>query len=509
MKSHERNMGHLRPPSVEDLRRAAEREHLELSEAECEELAPFAADFVRALDGVEDLPDLEIPVRYPRTPGRRPTPEEDPVNAFVRVLDIRGADEGPLAGLRIGIKDNIAVAGVPVTNGSRTFAYTPLQDAVVVERILDAGGSITGKLNLDDFSASGFGDTSVFGPARNPLDSARSAGGSSSGSSAAVAAGLVDMALGVDQGGSVRMPAAACGLVGMKATHGLVPSFGVTHMDHTLDCIGPIARTVADAALLLSVIAGPDWRDPQWTRDVEVDDYAAAPADGVRGLRVGVLEESLDPELCEPAVLAGVDAAAGALAEAGANVERASVPLWRSAFSIWVGTLVATWGPMLRSYSVGFGHLGLIEVERAHAASLVRRGEGHLLPATVKLVLLVNAYLDERYHGVPLARAHNQRLVLCKALDDALNRYDVLLAPTVPRVAVELPSGRLTPIEAMSRIVSETVLACPANVTGHPALAVPSGWDAQGLPTSAQVIGGRWGDRRVLAAGAAIEAGLA
>jgi amidase len=316
------------------------------------------------------------------------------------------------------------------------------------------------------------------------------------------------MALGVDQGGSVRLPAAACGLVGIKATHGLVPSFGATHMDHTLDCVGPIARTVADAALLLSVIAGPDWRDPQWLRDLRVDDYVAGTTDGVAGLRVGVVAESLDPELCDPAVLEGVVAARGALAQAGAHVEDTAIPLWSSGFSIWLGTVVASWGSMLRAYSVGFGHLGLIDVERAHAASLVRREEGHLLPATVKLVLLVNAYLDERYHGVPLARAHNQRLALRKALDDALADYDLLLTPTVPRVAVELPRGRLTPVEAMSRIVSETVLAGQANVTGHPALAVPSGRDAQGMPTSAQVIGPRWGDRRVVAAGAAIQAAL-
>jgi amidase len=197
--------------------------------------------------------------------------------------------------------------------------------------------------------------------------------------------------------------------------------------------------------------------------------------------------------------------AAAALAAAGATVAQTSIPLWSSAFAIWLGMLVATWAPMLRTYSTGFGHLGLVEVERAHAASLVRREEGHLLPATVKLVLLVNSYLDERYHGVPLARAHNQRLALRKAFDDALGHFEVLLAPTVPRVAVELPLGRLTPVEAMSRIVSETILAGPVNVTGHPALAVPSGRDAQGLPTSAQVIGPRFGDRRVLAAGAAIE----
>jgi len=506
MAAHERNMGFLRPPTPDDLVRAAHREHLDLSLEECQELAPFAADFVRAFDDVEDLPDLQVPVRYPRTPGSRPSPEQDPVNAFVRVLEIQGAPDGPLAGRRIGVKDNIAVAGVPVTNASRTLSYTPVQDAVVVERILDAGGFIAGKLNMDDFSASGFGDTSVFGPARNPIDPARSAGGSSSGSSASVAAGLIDMALGVDTGGSVRMPAAACGLVGMKPTQGLVPTFGLTHMDHTLDVIGPITRTVADAALLLSVIAGPDWRDPQWVRDVEVGDYVAGLGDGVAGLRVGLVEETLDPELCQPAVVRGAEDVAERLAAAGAEVERVSIPLWPSAFAIWLGALVAVWAPMLRTYSAGFSHFGLLEVEEVHAASMVRHDEGHLMPSTIKLVLLVNAYLEERYNGVPLARAHNQRLVLRRAVDEALAAHDLLLAPTVPRVPPPLPTGRMTAVEAMSRIVSENKITCATNVTGHPALAVPSGREEDGMPTSVQVIGPRWADRRVVAAGAAIEA---
>src|SRR5262249_13225882 len=157
LSGHPRNMGHLRPPSSEDLLRAAELEHLRLSAADCDELRPFAEAFVRTLDDVEDLPDLVVPTRYPRAPGRRPTPDEDPVKAFVRLCHVEGAPDGPLAGKRLGIKDNIAVAGIPVTNGSRTLSYTPLQDAVVVERILDAGGVIVGKTNLDDFSASGFG----------------------------------------------------------------------------------------------------------------------------------------------------------------------------------------------------------------------------------------------------------------------------------------------------------------------------------------------------------------
>jgi amidase len=216
----------------------------------------------------------------------------------------------------------------------------------------------------------------------------------------------------------------------------------------------------------------------------------------------------MDSELSQPAVLAGVEASAEALRRAGAEVAEVDIPLWTSGFPIWVGVLVSTWAPMLRAYSMGFGHFGLIEVERVHATSLVRHNEGHLLPWTIKLVMLVNSYLEERYHGVPLARAHNQRLALRKALDDALEQFDVLLAPTVTRVAVPLPEGRVTPGQAMSRIVSETRLTCVTNVTGHPALAVPSGRDGDGMPTSAQVIGRRWDDRRVLAAGASIEAEL-
>ena len=214
------------------------------------------------------------------------------MNVFVRLCRVEGAPDGTLAGRRIGIKDNLAVAGIPVTNASRTLSYTPTVDAVVVERILDAGGTIVGKLNLDDFSASGYGDTSVFGATRNPHAPAHAAGGSSSGAGAAVASGLVDLAVGVDQGGSVRTPAAACGVVGLKATTGLVPSFGLSYIDHCFDCVGPIGRTVADVATLLGVIAGADWRDPQWVRDLTLDDYAAGLEDGVDGLRVAVLDES-------------------------------------------------------------------------------------------------------------------------------------------------------------------------------------------------------------------------
>jgi amidase len=504
---YQRNMGYLEPPTPDDLRRLARLDFLELSQQEAETLAAGLAGLLQALDQVEELVEPHVPVRFgARDPGRRPTEEEDPLNAFVRVCRIEGAREGPLAGRRVGIKDNIAVAGIPVSNGSRTFSYTPSVDAVVVERILDAGGTIVGKTNLDDFSASGYGETSVFGAPRNALKPSHSPGGSSGGSGAAVAGRFCDLAVGVDQGGSVRMPAAANGVVGLKATHGLIPSFGVTYMDHTLDSLGPIARTVREVAELFQVMAGHDWRDPQWVRgDLDVDDYVAGVDDGVVGLRVGVIRESLDDELCEREVIAGVRAAADALADAGAHVDEVGVPLWKHGFAIWLGLLLGAWPLMLRSNGAGYGHWGYLDVGRVHANGLTRRVEAHLLPPTLKMILLASSYLDERYMGVPVARAHNQRLALRRAVDETLERYDVLLAPTTVRVAVPLSEGRITLADAASRVVSETIAACPANVSGHPALAVPSGTGRDDMPTSAQVVGCRFGERRVLAAGAVIE----
>lgn len=505
----ERNLGHLRPPSPDDVRRLGDEHFLGLTERESASLAAAAAGMLELLDTVEEMPGPDLPLLASRDRGRASGPEDDPFNAFVRVLSIAGAVNGPLAGRAVAIKDSIAIAGVPMSNGSRTYAATPDHDAVVVERILAAGGTIVGTTNLDDFSGSGLGVTSVHGPPRNPLDPRRSCGGSSGGSAAAVAGGLADLALGVDGGGSVRMPAAQCGLVGVKATHGLVPTFGLASMDHTLDAIGPIARDVRGAALLLSVIAGEDWRDPQWARGVQVEDYVDGVGETAEGLRVGVIEEALDPALCQPAVLAGVGAAADALAASGAAVERVSIPEWRAGFAIWLGILLGGLPATLRANGVPYGSHGLVDVGRVHAAGLVRRLEAGLLPPTLKIALLLHAHLDERYHQVPLARAQNQRVLLRRLLETVLGRYDVLLAPTTPRVAAVLPEGRLTDEEAMALMVSETVHAAPLNATGHPAVAVPSGRDGDGMPTSVQVIAGLWRERIALRAAAAIESALA
>jgi amidase len=426
-----------------------------------------------------------------------PGAEENPFNSFVRRCRVEGAASGPLAGMTVGLKDNISLAGVPSTNGSRVAAYTPIHDAVVVERILAAGGTIVGKLNMDDFGSSGLGETSAFGPARNPVDPSRSAGGSSGGSGAAVRSGEVDLSLGVDQGGSGRIPAAFCGVVAAKGTHGLVPSWGITHIDHTIDFVTPLARTVEGAALLLETIAGGDWRDAQWVRaDPEPGEYVTARDEGVDGLRVGVLVESADPEVCDPAVLANLDAAVEKLRAQGADIGDVSIPLWSDGLAMflpYIGHLFAdTW----RSEGQGTSHLGAYDVDAMTAYARSRRHEARLLPPQVKAWLVADRHVHERWAGVPYARLHNARLGLRRNVSRALEHCDALLTPTLPMTAPKLLDGDASFAEVSGRTSSRLCFnTAPLNLTGHPALSVPSGVDADGLPTAVQVVAAHFDER--------------
>src|SRR4029077_14589202 len=255
-------------------------------------------EFISLMDGsfaaydiVDQMPD-EIPVvKYPRTPGYRPSAEENTLNAWYVKTDIPGAPSGKLAGKTVAIKDNVCVAGVPMMNGSSTLkGYTPDVDATIVTRILDAGGTIVGKTHCEHFCLSGGSHTNSTGLVHNPHRHGYSAGGSSSGSAAALVAGEVDMAIGGDQGGSIRMPAAYCGVYGMKPTHGLVPYTGIMPIEITLDHVGPMTSNVADNALLLEVLAGEDGLDPR-QYNVKTDAYTKALGGGAKGLKIGVVKE--------------------------------------------------------------------------------------------------------------------------------------------------------------------------------------------------------------------------
>jgi amidase len=454
--------------------------------------------------------ELSLPRPGPRDPGWMPSAAENPYNAFVTRCSVEGAPSGPLMGLTVGLKDNIALAGVPLTNGSRMSAFTPSYDAVVVERILAAGGRIVGKLNMDDFGAAGLGETSAFGPPRNPVNPAYSAGGSSGGSGAAVRSGEVDLALAVDQGGSGRIPAAFCGVVAVKATHGLVPTFGVVHIDHTIDSVTPVARNVGGAALLLEVIAGPDWRDAQWVRGALAPTaYGGAKEQGVAGLRIGIVEESSDEAICEPAVVEGLERAAEALAEAGASVVRVSIPLWRDGLAIFIPYIAHLAADMFRTEGQGVGHLGPVDIEAMEAFANARREESADLAKQMKCWVIADRYGHEARHGIPYGRLHNLRLALRQRISAALEQCDLLLTPTTPITAPALVDSTVPFSEISGRTAERLPFnTSPINLSGHPALSLPSGVNANGLPTAVQVIAPHFDDITAFRAAFALEHAL-
>lgn len=308
----------IHPPTRSDVAAAARHHGFHLDE---QELAVFGELVAANLDShrrVAQLYELSC------TPGRRQqgaVPEHDPLGAWSVRIDLRGRDSGPLAGRTVAVKDNVGISGVPMANGSQALeGHVSARDATVVERLLNSGAQITGKAVCEDLCFSAGSHTARSGPVRNPHDLTRTAGGSSSGSAALVAAGEVDLAIGGDQGGSIRIPASFCGVVGHKPTHGLVPYTGVFPIENTIDHVGPIAGTVADTALLLAAIAGPDGRDPRQKAAPRARQDPRSELDrGPRGLRVGLLEEGFArPDgTSDPEVDARVRAAAHALAGEG------------------------------------------------------------------------------------------------------------------------------------------------------------------------------------------------
>src|SRR5271170_3153289 len=278
-------------PTREQLRAVARQCGLSLDDDSVDSFRALFTTYVDAYNTVAAMPD-EVPrVKYPRTPGYRPGPEENKYNAWYYKSSVTGAREGKLKGKTVVLKDNIMLAGVPMMNGAATLAgYMPDFDATVVTRILDAGGEIVGKAHCECFCLSGGSHTNATGAVHNPRKMGYSAGGSSSGSAALVAAGEVDMAIGGDQGGSIRMPSSYCGVYGMKPTHGLVPYTGVMPIESTIDHTGPITATLADNALMLEVLAGADGLDPRQYAP-KVGDYTAALKRGAKGLKIGVVKE--------------------------------------------------------------------------------------------------------------------------------------------------------------------------------------------------------------------------
>ena len=492
-------------PTIEQLQELASRLHMRLTPAQAEEyLALMQANF-DAYDLIDALPD-EIPaVRYPRAAAYRPDGEENPLNAWYYKSEVQGAATGKLAGRTVALKDNIALAGVPMMNGASTLeGFVPAYDATVATRLLDAGATILGKATCEHFCLSGGSHTSDPAPVHNPLRHGYSAGGSSSGSAALVAARAVDMAIGCDQGGSIRIPSAFCGTYGMKPTHGLVPYTGIMPIEATLDHAGPITANVRDNALMLEAIAGGDGLDPrQYASTVEA--YTAALDKGVRNLKIGLLTEGFQLPNMDTQVAEKVRGAVARLQELGALVGEISVPEHNLAGALWspIGCEGLT-AQMMHGNGMGFNWEGQYDVALLDKHARWRDDADALSPS-LKICMFVGQYGLERYHGRYYARAQNIARRARAGYDRALADFDLLVMPTVPIVAQPLPKPGCSITEYISRAFEMIGNTAPQDITGHPAMSIPCGL-VDGLPVGMMLVGRHYAESTIYQAAAALEA---
>ena len=416
------------------------------------------------------------------------------LNAFLHVnRDAAGVSGAPLA-----VKDNIVTTDMPTTCASKILrGFTSPYDATVVMRLRKAGHAIVGKTNLDEFAMGSSTEHSAFGVTRNPWDTTRVAGGSSGGSAAAVAARMVPAALGSETGGSVRQPAAFCGVVGLKPTYGRVSRSGLVAFASGLDQIGIVTKTVRECAELLGVIAGHDPADST-TSSEPVDDYAADVDAGVKGMRFGVVREAV--EKLEGDVRTNFEDALRVLRGAGAIVEEASVPTIGYAIAIYYIVANAEASANLARFDgVRYGH-------RSSRARTLRdmyfesRGAG--FGAEVKRRIMLGTFaLSSGYYEAYYGRAQAVRAKLRDDLLLAFNSYDFLLTPTTPEPAFKIGAKTGDPL---SMYLSD-IFTAPANLVGIPALAVPSGFSREGLPLSLQIMAPHFRERALFRAGAAFE----
>ena len=431
-------------------------------------------------------------------------------NAFITEATIEGADDGPLAGRTVAVKDNISTDGVRTTCGSAMLeSYVPPYDATVVERLTAAGATIVGKANMDEFGMGGTTETSAYGPVANPVDPDRVPGGSSGGSAAAVAAGDADLALGSDTGGSVRNPAAFCGVVGIKPTYGLVSRYGLVAYANSLEQIGPIARTVEDAAALLDVISGPDPKDATTRFDLDGDgadathpatdsNYAAAADGDVDGTTVGVVTDLLDG--ADDRVVDRFEAALADLRAQGAETVAVSLDSVEHAVQAYyvIATSEAS-SNLARFDGVRYGVSGGYEGNWNDAFARARE-EGFGEEVTRRILLGTYA-LSAGYHDKYYKKAQDARAWVKRDFDDAFERADVLATPTMPVLPPELGDSLSDPLQ-LYLMDANTV---PVNLANLPAISVPAG-EADGLPVGLQLIGPKFGEAAIVRAAAAVEA---
>jgi aspartyl-tRNA(Asn)/glutamyl-tRNA(Gln) amidotransferase subunit A len=426
--------------------------------------------------------------------------DEEGALETARKVDARiakGEDVGVLAGVPIALKDNLCQVGVPTTAGSRILSgWRPPYSATVVDRILAAGAVPVGKTNLDEFAMGSSTENSAFGPTRNPHDPSRVPGGSSGGSAAAVAAGMTAISLGSDTGGSIRQPAALCGVVGMKPTYGLVSRYGLIAFASSLDQIGPFANTVTDAALLLEAIAGHDpWDSTSLPEDSP--SLLSHVDDGVAGKRIGLVRELVDG--ADDDVVAAVEGAAQVLRDAGATVVDLSVPEFRLGLSAYYLIAPAEASSNLARYD-GVRYGLRVDADDVAAMNEATRTAG--FGAEVKRRIMLGTYaLSAGYYDAYYGQALKVRTLMINAFQRTYGDVDLLLGATAPSVAFKFGAKTDNPLA----MYLSDVFTIPTNLAGDPAVSVPYGRGEGDMPIGVQLLGPGRSEAKLFAAARVLE----
>ena len=409
----------------------------------------------------------------------------------------KGRPVGRLAGVPIALKDNMCTRGVETTCSSKILqGWKPPYDATVVTRLSAAGAVFVGKTNLDEFAMGSSTENSAFGPTRNPLDTTRVPGGSSGGSAAAVAAGFSAASLGSDTGGSIRQPAALCGLVGVKPTYGMVSRQGLVAFASSLDQIGPFTHSVADAALVMEVIAGHDELDST-SLPQPAPNLTAVLDRGVKGMRIGRITDL--PEGCEPEVLAQLDAAFDALRSAGATIVDIELPSLSYGLTAYYLVAPAEASSNLARYD-GVRYGMRVDAADLNAMYAATRSAG-FGPEVKRRIMLGTYALSAGYFDAYYGMALKVRRLLADDFARAYSSCDVILTPTSPTVAFKLGEKTNDPLT----MYLCDVFTIPSNLVGHAAMSVPFGSGAHDLPVGVQVLAPALGEESMFKVAAELE----
>lgn len=494
---------------ISELQAAAERLGTGFAQHELPDVERLAAwmaaqvdDFLEVSGPLQPAPDV---VAAHRASGPEASRETDPLNAVVRWVDVRA--ESPtsdlLAGKRIGLKDLISVAGVPLSAANAIFdGFVPREDAPLTQRLLESGGQIVAMTNLEGMAWGGGSESGRWGACENPFDRSRSTGGSSGGSGASLFYDGVDITFGTDQGGSIRLPASWCGVLGLKPTWALVPYQGIASHEYTFDHVGPMTRTTADMALAMAVVSGPAAGDPRQRGAVPtglpfVEAVAEAP-DTYEGVTFGVLTEALhddgSPE--RAGALAAFQGVLERIRALGGTVVEISIPEHLVGGSIIFGAMVESVASTLWAHGDGYHWSGAHSVETRLAVGKGLAAAGAEMPPAYRVSAALGELLRQRYFGTVYAKAQNAIPAVRAAYDAALAVVDVVIMPTTPTTAMErTPNAGM--YETQVHSFSMAVDTPTHNATGHPALSMPAA-EVDGMPLGVMMVGKHFHDHELI-----------